>query len=88
MSQLVKNLTSIHEDADSIPGLPQWVKGSSIAVSCSVGSRYGSDLMWLWLWLWLAAAALIQPLAWKFPYAMGAALKRKKKKKKKKRLIS
>ena len=31
----------------SIPGLPQ----SGITVSCGVGCRRGSDLMWLWLWL-------------------------------------
>ena len=31
--------------------------------------------LWLWLWLWgrLAAVALIQPLAWQFPNAAGAA---------------
>ena len=28
----------------------------------------------------LAAVALIQPLAWEIPYAVGVALKRKKKK--------
>ena len=39
----------------------------------------------LWLWCRLVAAALIQPLAWKLPYAAGTALKRKKKKKKKKK---
>ena len=34
--------------------------------------------MWLWLWHGLAAAALIHPLAWKFPYAVGAAVKRER----------
>ena len=40
----------------------------------------GSDPMLLWLWCQLAAAALSQPLAWKFPYVSGAAVKSKKKK--------
>jgi len=55
-------------------------------VSCGAGHRCGSDPAWLWLWLWLwpAATALMGPLAWKPPYAMGGALKRPKKKKKKK----
>ena len=65
----VKNLTSTHEDASSIPGLAQWVKGSGGAASCSVGCRCGSDLMWLWHRQ--AAAAQIQPLAWKLPYVSG-----------------
>ena len=37
------------------------------------------------LWLWLAALALIRPLVWKLPYAVGVALKRKRKKGKKKK---
>ena len=38
----------------------------------------------LWPWHRLAAAALIQPLSWELPYAVGVAIKRKKIKKKKK----
>ena len=39
----------------------------------------------VWLWYKPAAVTLIRPLAWKPPYAAGAALKRQKDKKKKKK---
>ena len=44
MSHHVRNPTSIHEDAGSIPDHAQWLKGSSIAANC------GSDVVLLWLW--------------------------------------
>ena len=59
-----------------MPGPAQWVKGSGVAVRCDIGCRRGLDLVLLWLWHRLAAVALIQPLAWELPYAVGAALKR------------
>ena len=80
---VVTNTTSIHEDMGSIPGPTQWVKGSEVAMSCSVGFRHGSDLALLRLWYRLATTALIRPLAWELSAAAGAALKRQKQNKKK-----
>ena len=48
-------------------------------MSCDVGRRHGSDL--LWLWCRPGATAPIRPLAWEHPHATGVALKRQKKKK-------
>ena len=69
------NPTRNQEVSGSIPVLGQWVK--DLVVSCGVGCRRGSNPALLWLWCRLAAVALIQPLAWELPYAMGAALKNK-----------
>ena len=43
--------------------------------------------MLLWLWYRLAAVALIQPLAWDPPCAVGVGLKRPKKEKKKREQV-
>ena len=63
MDKQVRNLTSIHKDVNSIPGLTQWVKDPAL----------------LWLWCRPATAALIRPLAWEPPYAAGVSIKKKKK---------
>ena len=43
MVQQKPNLTSIHEDVGSIPGLSQWVVDLVFVVSCGVGCRLGLD---------------------------------------------
>lgn len=77
VAQPVKDLAGIHEGAGLSPDLAQWDKDPALP---QVGCRCGSDLVLLWLWCQPAAAALIQPLAWKFPYAAGIDLRKKKKK--------
>ena len=50
-------------------------QGSSVAVSCGIDDRCGSDPALLWLWRGPAVAALIRPLVWVLPNASGVGLK-------------
>ena len=54
-------------------------------MSCCVVCRRSSDPELLWLWHRLAATAVIRPLVWESPYAMGMALEKTKRLKKKKK---
>ena len=51
-------------------------------MSSGVGCRRSLDPALLWLWRRLAPVALIRPLAWEPPYAVGTALEKAKNKKK------
>ena len=55
-------------------------------MSCGVGQRHSLDLALLWLWCRLAAKALIQPLAWEPPHAVGTDLKKKKRQRQEKKI--
>ena len=48
-------------------------------MSCGVGRRHGLDPVLLWLWCGPVATALIGPLAWEPPYAMGSGPRKGKK---------
>ena len=53
-----------------------------VAMSCGVGCRCGLDPTLLWLWHRPVATALIRPLAWEHPYAVGVAVEKAKRQKK------
>ena len=50
-------------------------------MSCDVGRRRSSDVVWLWLWHRPATTAPTGPLACEPPYAAGMALEKAKRQK-------
>ena len=71
MAQWLTNPTRNHEVAGSVPALAQWVNNHiwhCRELWCRLQTRLGSRVA-----VALAATALIRPLAWEPPYAVGAA---------------
>ena len=69
VAQQLVNPPSIHEDAGLIPGLAPQVGEWSIAVSCGVGGRCGSDPTLLWLWC--------RPATWDWTPSLGTSICRR-----------
>ena len=80
--------TRSHEVVGLIPGLAWWVGDPALPrAGCGSWTRLGSGVAVAWIWCRPAAVALIGPLAWEPPCAVGAALKRRKTKDKKKKKV-
>ena len=73
VAQQVKNLTSIHKDTGSILGFACGLKDMVLLQA----TAQVENAAWIWCCYGVSwqATAPIQPLAWKTPYVMGAALK-------------
>ena len=77
------NPTRIHEVSGSIPGLTQWVKDPVLLWAVV----QVADAAWILRFCDSDAGQRLQLLAWKPPYATGAALEKTKKDEKDKKAL-
>ena len=86
VTQWVKNPTNLHEDADSIPGLAQWIKDLAVPQATAYVADVARIQCYCGCGVGLSCSSDLTPDQ-ELPYAAGVAVKRKKGRKRNKHMF-